>query len=60
MRETMEISHVEVRRHPIWKGEVRHESQVAGPTGAISPGGRLILATAFGIIAVATLIVLGA
>ena len=60
MRQAMEISHVEVRRHPIWKGEVRHESQVAGPNGAISPNGRLALATVLGAIAVATALVLGA
>ena len=41
----MQISHIEVRRHPIWQREVHHERHVAGPQGAISPRGRLILAT---------------
>ena len=58
MKERAEISHVEVRRHPIWRGEVRSETPVAGPNGAISPGGRLILATALGVVAVATVLVL--
>jgi hypothetical protein len=53
----MQISHSEVRRHPIWQREVHHERQIAGPNGAISPRGRLILTTIFGALLVATILV---
>jgi len=42
----MQISHIEVRRHPIWQREVHHERLVAGPNGAISPRGRIVLVCA--------------
>ena len=52
-----QISHIEVRRHPIWQQEVHNEHLVARPNGAISPRGRLILATVFGMAVVATLLI---
>ena len=62
MREsTTEISHVEVRRHPIWQREVRHEHKVTAHNGAISRGARLVTwATAVGALLVATMLVLSA
>ncbi|MBK6489172.1 MAG: hypothetical protein IPF98_20505 [Gemmatimonadetes bacterium] len=53
----MQISHSEVRRHPIWQREVHHERQIAGPSGAISPRGRMILAVVVGIFAFASILV---
>ncbi|HEX4932875.1 MAG TPA: hypothetical protein VFV33_06840 [Gemmatimonadaceae bacterium] len=53
----LQISHIEVRRHPIWQRESHAERLVAGPNGAISPRGRLILATVFGMAIVAALLV---
>ncbi len=53
----MQISHIEVRRHPIWQRELHHERLVAGPNGAISPRGRMILATVLGVVAVAAFMV---
>lgn len=53
----MQISHSEVRRHPIWQREVHHERQIAGPSGAISPRGRMILTVVIGIVAMAWLLV---
>lgn len=53
----MQISHTEVRRHPIWQREVHQERLVAGPNGAISPRGKLVLAAAIFIVAVAILVV---
>lgn len=53
----MQISHSEVRRHPIWQREVHHERQIAGPQGAISPRGRMILTAIAGALIVATLLV---
>ncbi|MEP7382395.1 MAG: hypothetical protein ABI910_11945 [Gemmatimonadota bacterium] len=53
----MQISHSEVRRHPIWKREVHHERQIAGPKGAISPRGRMILSAIAGALILATLLV---
>ena len=52
----MQISHIEVRRHPIWQREVRNERHIAGPNGAISPGGRAVLATVAGVLALASLL----
>lgn len=54
----MQISHSEVRRHPIWQREVHHERQIAGPNGAISPRGRLILTSIVGALLVATFLVI--
>lgn len=48
----MQISHIEVRRHPIWQREVHQGHLVARPNGAISPRGRLALAAVIGIVAV--------
>lgn len=53
----MQISHSEVRRHPIWQQEVHHERQIAAPQGAISPRGRMILTAIAGALIVATLLV---
>ncbi|MCC6931564.1 MAG: hypothetical protein IT359_21420 [Gemmatimonadaceae bacterium] len=53
-----QISHIEVRRHPIWQREVHNEHLVARPNGAISPRGRLILATVIGVALVATILIL--
>ncbi len=53
----MQISHSEVRRHPIWKREVHHERQIAGPRGGISPRGRMILTAIAGALIVATILV---
>lgn len=55
-----EISHVEVRRHPIWQREVRHEHKVAADSGAVSRGGRLVLMTVIGALLVAAVLVLNA
>jgi hypothetical protein len=52
-----QISHIEVRRHPIWQRESHHGRLVEGPNGAISPGGRMILATVLGMAVVAALLV---
>ena len=59
MRQAMEISHVEVRRHPIWKVELRSETQLVAPSRSMAPSGRLVIATVFGVIAVATALVVG-
>ncbi|HNV76859.1 MAG: hypothetical protein IPF87_00580 [Gemmatimonadetes bacterium] len=48
-----QISHIEVRRHPIWQKESHHERLVAGPNGAISPRGRMILVTVAGMLLMA-------
>ena len=53
----MQISHIEVRRHPIWQREVRNQRFIAGPNGAISPGGRALLATVAGVLALAAILV---
>lgn len=53
-----QISHIEVRRHPIWQQELHAEHLVARPNGAISPRGRMILATVFGVVVVAALLVI--
>jgi len=53
----MQISHIEVRRHPILQRELRQETLVEGPHGAISPRGRLILGTVVGMVLLATLLV---
>ncbi len=53
-----QISHIEVRRHPIWQQEVHAEHLVARPNGAISPRGRMILATLFGMALVAAILIL--
>lgn len=52
-----QISHIEVRRHPIWQRELHSGRLVARPNGAISPRGRLILATLFGMAVLATLLI---
>lgn len=52
-----QISHIEVRRHPIWQQESHSERLVARPNGAISPRGRMILATLFGMAIVAAFLV---
>jgi hypothetical protein len=52
-----QISHIEVRRHPIWQQESHSERLVARPNGAISPRGRMILATLFGMAIVAALLI---
>jgi hypothetical protein len=54
----MEISHTEVRRHPIWQREVHHERQIAAPNGAISPRGRFVLAAMLGATIVAIFLVM--
>ena len=56
----MQISHIEVRRHPIWQREVPHERRIAGPSGAISPRGRMIIAVVLGVFAVAFMLVFAA
>ncbi len=53
----MQISHIEVRRHPIWQREVRNQRLIAGPNGAFSPGGRALLATVAGVLALAAILV---
>ena len=53
-----EISHAEVRRHPIWQREVRHEHKVAADSGAVSRSGRIALLTAIGALIVAAMLVL--
>lgn len=53
----MQISHIEVRRHPIWQRESHSERLVAGPNGAISPRGRMVLATVAGMLVLAALLV---
>ena len=55
-----QISHIEVRRHPIWQRESHSEHLVARPNGAISPRGRMILATLFGMMVVAAFLVANA
>lgn len=52
-----QISHIEVRRHPIWQRESHHERLVARPNGAISPRGRMILVTVAGILLMASWLV---
>ena len=47
----MQISHIEVRRHPIWQREVHQERLVARPKGVISPRERVVLAVVAGIVA---------
>jgi hypothetical protein len=54
---SMQISHIEVRRHPIWQREVHQERLVARPNGAISPGGRLVLAAFVGIVAIGVVLI---
>ncbi|MDP1857970.1 MAG: hypothetical protein Q8K82_04835 [Gemmatimonadaceae bacterium] len=53
----MQISHIEVRRHPIWQREVRNARLIAGPTGAIFHGGRAVLAAVAGVLALAVILV---
>lgn len=53
----MEISHAEVRRHPIWQREARGGHEVEGPHGAISPRGRFLLMTMLGAIVLAVALV---
>lgn len=53
----MQISHIEVRRHPIWQREVHQGHLVARPNGAISPRGRLVLAAFVGIVAVGVFLI---
>lgn len=49
----MQISHIEVRRHPIWQREVRNERHIAGPNGAFSRRGKAVLLTFTGMLGVA-------
>lgn len=53
----MQISHIEVRRHPILQRELRRETLVEGPHGAISRRGRMILGTVVGMVLLAALLV---
>lgn len=52
----MQISHIEVRRHPIWQREVHQGRLVAGPNGVISPREWAFLAVVAGIVAIGVLI----
>ncbi|MEO6445888.1 MAG: hypothetical protein ABIZ91_04010 [Gemmatimonadaceae bacterium] len=53
----MQISHTEVRRHPIWQREVHSERQVAGPRHRLSLLARTTLATLAGVAAVASALI---
>lgn len=53
----MQISHIEVRRHPIWQREVRTGRQIEGPGRAPSSRAGVIIATCIGILAVAGVLV---
>lgn len=56
----MQISHIEVRRHPILQRELHGEAVgdhlVAGPNERLSSRGRAVLATAVGMIVLAVVL----
>jgi len=54
---SMQISHIEVRRHPIWQREVHHEHLVAGPGNGTSRRSRLAVVVVVGLAAVVALLV---
>ena len=56
----MQISHIEVRRHPIWQREVRHEHRVAGPTAAPSARTWVALVMLVGVLAIGAAILMRA
>ena len=56
----MQISHIEVRRHPIWQREVRHEHLVDGPTAAPSVRAWVALVMVVGVLAIGAAIMMRA